>query len=127
MLKSQLAFYCHLSVKYVFIIFVVFIKYCINCYPFVFTISIEKSERINGSWCEWYPISHCNVSCGYGYQEMIRCCACPGPKNGGSSCEGPTRGFHLCNPVNCSSAKANGILIHNGRFFYFQSISVKLY
>jgi len=65
-------------------------------------------ERVDGGWCEWYPISHCNVSCGHGHQEMMRQCSCPWPGNGGSPCTGPERTFHVCSQQNCSKDKVDG-------------------
>ena len=62
-----------------------------------------SEEKVNGGWCEWHPASFCNVSCGYGHQEVVRYCSCPGPKNGGSYCNGTAKAFHPCHATNCSS------------------------
>ena len=79
----------------------------------LYSISIfEAPGKYSGKWCEWYQASPCSASCGYGYQEMVRHCACPVPKWGGSYCIGQNLILRSCYLRHCPSVTGNGELLN---------------
>ena len=64
-------------------------------------------DKVNGSWCDWLPVSPCSVSCGHGNQKFIRYCNCPAPENGGADCSGKTHLYNSCFLRNCTKMKGN--------------------
>ena len=70
---------------------------------------------VDGGWGRWEPLSACNKSCDYGYQERRRKCNNPKPEGGGLDCQGI--GIEVvpgCNAIPCPGITL--ILVLNGSF-----------
>ncbi|XP_065059399.1 enteropeptidase-like isoform X4 [Rhopilema esculentum] len=64
--------------------------------------------NLEGGWCDWHEAEKCSASCGYGYQKLVRYCACPAPKFGGAPCVGSDRIYRPCHRRSCPKKPGAG-------------------
>merc|ERR1719228_357338 len=55
----------------------------------------------NGAWGQWFPWTHCDKSCGTGWQIRHRLCDDPLPPFGGANCQGNKQEKAACNTQLC--------------------------
>ena len=55
---------------------------------------------VDGGWSDW-SIKDCTKSCGIGEEIRQRYCNNPEPKNGGTTCQGPSFQSTLCSTQDC--------------------------
>ncbi|CAG9769262.1 unnamed protein product [Ceutorhynchus assimilis] len=82
-------------------------KWCVNGYCSEIP---QKANRIpvvlnpqHGGWSNWSSWGPCSRTCGIGVQYKTRRCDNPKPSYGGSTCEGQTEEFQLCNKGSCKN------------------------